>query len=62
MAVIVVFAIGLVVLVIVGDDVVQGETIVGGQEIDAGPRAPPAQVIDIARPGEAGGKIPGSVV
>src|SRR5207245_6605780 len=34
--VVVVLAVGLVVLVVVGDEVVQGEAVVGGDEVDRG--------------------------
>src|SRR5688500_2004755 len=48
-AILVVLAVRLVVLVVVGDEVVQREAVVGGDEIDAGPRLSAAAVEDVGR-------------
>ena len=50
MAVVVVLAIGLVVLVVVGDEVVQREAVVRGDEVDAGPGPAAAPVEEVGRP------------
>ena len=52
MAVLVVLAVGLVVLVVVGDEIVQREAVVRGDEIDAGPRLAAAAVEDVGRAAE----------
>jgi hypothetical protein len=43
-AVVVVFAIRLIVFLVVGDEVVDGEPVMGGDEIDAGPSLATAMV------------------
>src|ERR1700731_2004075 len=53
MAVLVVLAVRLVVLVVVGDQVMHGETIVRGDEVDAGPGLAAAAAERIRRCGEA---------
>src|SRR6266700_2746596 len=57
MAVAVVLAIGLIVLVVIGDEVVQIEAVMRGDEIDAGPWLAAALVEEIAGAGDALGKI-----
>ena len=57
MAVVVVLAVGEVVLVVVADEVVQGEAVMRGDEVDRGPGLAPALVEELGRGGEAGGEI-----
>ena len=62
-AVLVVLAVRLVVLVVVGDEIVQREAIVRGDEVDRGPRLPPAALEQIRRRAQprrerAGGRVP----
>ena len=57
MAVAVVLAVGLVVLVVVGDEVVQREAVMGGDEVDAGPGLAAALVEEVGRGGEARGEL-----
>src|SRR5215468_4862873 len=52
-AVTVVLTVGLVVLAVVGHEVREGESIVGGDEVDAGEGTPPSLLVEIARAGEA---------
>ena len=40
-AVLVVLAVGLVVALVVADEIVQGEAVMGGDEVDRGPRLAP---------------------
>ena len=54
MAVVIVFAIRLIVLVVVGDEVVEVETVMRRDEIDAGPRLASALVEVETRLGELG--------
>src|SRR5215217_2362567 len=61
-AVVVAFTIRLVVLVVVGNEIVQGEAVVGGEEIDPGPWTATPMVIDVAGPCETGSKIAGCVI
>ena len=56
-AVAIVFAVGLVVVVVVGDEVVQREAVVAGDEIDAGVRPAAAPFIEIAGAAEARGEF-----
>src|SRR4030095_6376680 len=49
----VLFAVGFVVLSVVGDEVGEGEAVVSGDEVDAGRGAPPSLLVEIARAGEA---------
>ena len=53
-AVAVVLAIGLVVLVVVGNEVLEREAVMGGDEVDARPGPAPALVEEVARGGETG--------
>ena len=57
MAVAVVFAVRLVVLVVVGDEVVEVEAVMRGDEIDAGPRLAAALVEEVAETGDALGEV-----
>ncbi len=52
LAVPVVLPVGLVVLLVVGHQVVQGEPVVGGDEVDRGDRAPTVVLVEVAGPGE----------
>src|SRR5207253_3178686 len=52
-AVAVVLAVGLVVLVVVGDEVIEVESIVRGNEIDTGPGPAAALIEDVAGSGDA---------
>ncbi len=54
MAVAVVFAVRLVVLVVVGDEIAQGEAVVRSDEIDARPRFPPAEIELVGRRAKSG--------
>src|SRR4029077_7160261 len=56
-AVPVVLAVGLVVLVVVGDQVLQGEAVMCGDEVDRGHRAPAVLLVQVAGPGEPGGEL-----
>ena len=56
-AVAVVLAVGLVVLVVVGDQVAQGEAVVGGHEVDRRERQPAVVGVQVARPGQPGGQV-----
>jgi len=53
LAVFALFAVGVVVLVVVRDEVAQGETVVGDHEVDRGDRASGRMRIEIAGSGEA---------
>ena len=53
LAVAVVFAIGLVVLLVVADEVVQREAVVARDEVDAGVRPAAAVLVEIAAAGDA---------
>src|SRR5690606_37342951 len=50
-------AVGLVVLVLVGDEVVQGETVVAGDEVDGGGRTPAVVLVQVAGAGQPGGEL-----
>ena len=52
-AVVVVLAVGLVVLLVVRDEVTQGEAVVGGDEVDGCHGPPPVVLVQIRRPGQA---------
>ncbi|MNU90348.1 hypothetical protein D3C71_802130 [compost metagenome] len=52
-----VLAVGLIVLVVVADQIVQGEPIVGGDEIDRCRRAPALVVEQVGRAHDAGGEL-----
>ncbi len=55
--VLVALLIGLVVLLVVGDEVAQGEAVVGGDEVDRRERVAPVPLIEVARPGEPARKV-----
>src|SRR3954454_13694857 len=57
MAVPVAFAIGLIVLVVIGNQVVKRKSIMSRDEIDAGPRFSPPLVKQVARAGDALGQV-----
>ncbi len=57
MAVVVIFPVGIVVLVVVRDQIVQRKAIVRGDKIDAGPRAAAALIVQIAGTKQARGKV-----
>src|SRR3954451_18608486 len=40
-------------LVVVGDEVTQGEAVVGGHEVDAGEGLPPVRLVEVGGAGEA---------
>ncbi len=52
-----VLAVGLVVLFVVGDQVAQGEAIVGSDEVDACPRMPGVGLVEVGAAGKAGGEL-----
>src|SRR5690606_10169224 len=56
-AVAVLLAVRLVVLVVVGDEVVEREAVVRGDEVDARPGPAPPPVEHVRRAGKAGGKL-----
>jgi hypothetical protein len=49
--------VGLVVLVVVGHEVAQGEAVVGGDEVDRRARAAAVRLVQVARAGEAVGEL-----
>ena len=49
--------VGLVVLLVVGDQVVHREAVVGGDEVDAGHRGAPGVLIEVGGTGDAGGEL-----
>ena len=51
------FAIGFVVLVVVGNQVAEGEPVVGGDEVDAGPGMAGVGLVQIGAAGQAGGEL-----
>ena len=57
-AVVVVLAVGLVVLVVVGDQVAQGEAVVDRDQVHRGGRAAPRPAVHVRRPAEPGGELP----
>ena len=57
MPVLIVLAVRLVVLVVVRDHVLEGEPVVGGDLVDAGPGAPAAALEQIGRRGQPGGEL-----
>ncbi|GAA1243966.1 hypothetical protein GCM10009646_34600 [Streptomyces aureus] len=57
LAVPVVLAVGLVALVVVRDQVAQGESVVGGDEVDAGARAAAVVLVEVGGAGEPGGEL-----
>src|SRR5271166_5106574 len=54
MSVAVVFAVRLVALVVVADEIAQGEAVVRSDEIDARPRLPPAEIELVGRRAKSG--------
>src|SRR5690606_31636253 len=56
-AVAVALAVGLVVLLVVGDEVVQRETVVSGDEVDAGIRQPAVALVEVAAARESRGHL-----
>src|SRR6185503_2461080 len=56
-AVVVVLAVGLVVLLVVGDQVAQGEAVVRGDEVDAGHRPARGVLVQIRRAGQPGREL-----
>src|SRR5699024_11410911 len=52
-------AVGLVVAVVVGDQVPQGEAVVGGDEVDRGGRGAPGVLVQVRAAGQAGGEVAG---
>src|SRR6201996_4484822 len=56
-AVPVVLAVGLVVLVVVGDQVVDGEAVVRGDEVDRRGRAPAVVLVQVGRAGDTGREL-----
>ena len=51
------FAVGVVVFLVVGDKIGQGEAVVGGDEVDAGPRVAGVGLVEVGAAGEAGGEL-----
>ncbi len=58
----VVLAIGIIVFLVIGNEVIQREAVMGGDEVDARPRAASAKIVDVARTKEARGEILRAVV
>ena len=56
-AVAVVLEVGLVVLVVVGDEVAQREAVVGGDEVDRGERVAAVLLVEVAGAGQARGEL-----
>ncbi len=57
LAVVVVLAVGLVVLLVVGDEIAQREAVVRGDEVDAGVRPPAVVLVEVGAAGEAVGEL-----
>src|ERR1700730_17066067 len=57
MAVAIVFAIGLVVLVVIGDEIVEREAVMGGGKAEARPGLAAALIEDVARGRDPGGQF-----
>src|SRR5262249_57833905 len=55
--VVVVLAVGLVVLVVVGDQVAQGESVVHGDQVDRRGGAPAGGAVQVGGAGEPGGEL-----
>src|ERR1700685_945725 len=53
----IIFAVGFVVLMIVGDQILQGEAVVRGDKIDAGPGFASAAIEKITRSGQPSGQV-----
>ena len=56
-AVVVVLAVGLVVLLVVGDEVTQREAVVGRDEVHGRAGAAPVPLVEVGRAGQAGGEL-----
>src|SRR5271165_6773795 len=56
-AVAVLLAVGIIMLVIVGDKVLERETVVAGDEVDAGGRGAPGLLVEIAGAGQPSGEL-----
>ncbi len=50
-------AVRLVVLLVVGDEVAQGEAVVAGHEVDRGERPPPVVLVQVGGAGQPGGEL-----
>jgi hypothetical protein len=50
-------AVGLVVLLVVGHEVVEREAVVGGDEVDRGDRAAAVVLVEVARAGQPGREL-----
>ncbi|CAM5589026.1 hypothetical protein SGLAM104S_04776 [Streptomyces glaucescens] len=57
LSVAVVLPVGLVVLLVVRRQVVQGEAVVAGDEVDGGQRPPPVVLVEVGRAGQPGGEL-----
>ena len=57
LAVVVVLAVGVVVLLVVRHEVAHREAVVGGDEVDAGDRAPPRVLVEVGGPGQPRGEL-----
>ena len=62
MPVVIVLAVVGVVLLVVRHQVIQRKAVVGGDKVDAGPRATPTQIVQIAGAQQPRGKVRGDVV
>lgn len=51
-------AIGLIVLVVEGDQVAQGEAVVGDDEVDRGDRLASGRAVEVVRAADPGGELP----
>src|ERR1043165_3259162 len=56
-AVAIVFAVGLVVLVIVTDQILKRETVMAGDEVDAGVGGPAGLLVEVGETGQARGEL-----
>src|SRR6202022_4203397 len=52
-SVVVVLAVGLIALIVVADQILQSETVMNGNEVDACPGTPAAPAEDVGRAGDA---------
>src|SRR5689334_8407733 len=57
MTVLVALLVCLIVLLVVGDEIIQRETVMGGHEIDAGPRPAPAMIEEVGGCADPRGKL-----
>ena len=62
MAVVIVLAVLLVVLLVVGDQIVQRKAVMRGDKVNARPRTAPALIVKVAGTKQACGKVGGNVV